>query len=40
MCLETHYNLMVSMDFGILHWLHLIFGNHTHLFCHAVMVGN
>jgi len=28
------------MDFSILHWLHLMFGNHTHLFCHAVMVGN
>jgi len=28
------------MDFSILHWLHLIFGNHTHLYCHAVMVGD
>jgi len=28
------------MDFSILHWLHLMFGNHTRLFCNAVMVGN
>jgi len=28
------------MDFSVLQWLHLMFGNHTRLFCHAVMVGN
>jgi len=28
------------MNFSKLHWFHLIFGNHTNLFCHAVMVGN
>jgi len=28
------------MDFSTLHWLQLMFGNHTHMFCHAVMVDN
>ena len=28
------------MNFNILHWFHLMFGNHTNLFCHAVIVGN
>jgi len=28
------------MDFSTLHWLQLMFDNHTHMFCHAVMVGN
>jgi len=28
------------MNISILHWFHLMFGNHTNLFCHAVIVGN
>jgi len=27
------------MNFSILHWFHLMFGNHTKKFCHAVIVG-
>ena len=29
-----------SMNFSILHWFHLMFGNHKNLFCHAVIVGS
>jgi len=28
------------MNFSILHWFILMFGNHTKLFCHAVIAGN
>jgi len=28
------------MNFSMLHWLHLMFGNHTNFFCHVVIVGN
>jgi len=28
------------MNFSILHWFHLMFGNHNNFFCHAVIVGN
>jgi len=28
------------MNFNILHWFNLMFGNHTNMFCHTVIVGN
>ena len=28
------------MNFSILHWFHSMFGSHTNMFCHAVIVGN
>jgi len=39
-CIEVHYICMLSINFSILHWFYLKFGNHTNLFCHAVIVGN
>jgi len=35
----TLYFVWYSMDFSILHWFHLMFGNHANLFCHAVITG-
>jgi len=28
------------MNFSTLHWFGSMFGNHTNLLCHAVIVGN